>query len=301
MGSVLDALAVGVVVCDAEGRLVLANRTARRLYPGTGRTGLPLSVLFGVTPLADAHGEPLPSADRMPLLRALAEDDVDDVELQIFPDHGPPTVVRCSARALHDGGGAVTGAVATFVDVTEGVRAAAELSHRAAHDPLTDLPNRTVLVDRISLALARQDRRRPGPAVLLIDLDDFKPVNDAHGHEVGDRVLVEIARRMRAVVRPVDTIARLGGDEFVVVVDEFDQTGGDDPVGGLHALWRRLLQAIVAPVAIGGGVSVHVGASAGAAISVPGDDPDALLRRADRAMYTAKAQGGARIVVLEPR
>jgi diguanylate cyclase (GGDEF)-like protein len=97
------------------------------------------------------------------------------------------------------------------------------LAHRVLHDPLTDLPNRTLFLDRLGLALARLPRHRTGVAVLFIDLDNFKVVNDSLGHGAGDRLLVELGRRLREAIRPSDTIARFGGDEFVVLCEDIDE------------------------------------------------------------------------------
>jgi diguanylate cyclase (GGDEF)-like protein/PAS domain S-box-containing protein len=154
--------------------------------------------------------------------------------------------------------------------------------YEALHDPLTGLANRTLLRDRLEHALAR---REPGAtAALFVDLDNFKQVNDAHGHATGDSVLVEIARRLHTAVRPGDTIARFGGDEFVAVCEGID-------VEAALAVGRRLQDAIELPLTTGG-MEHRLTASIGIAL---GDDPDALLADADAASYRAKAAGRARI------
>lgn len=157
--------------------------------------------------------------------------------------------------------------------------------HEAVHDPLTGLANRTLLRDRLEHALARSQRERGATAVLFVDLDNFKRVNDTYGHATGDAVLVEIARRLQSAVRPGDTIARLGGDEFVAVCEEIDADAA-------CAVGRRLQQAIRRPF-VAGGAEHRVSASIGVAI---GDSaPDALLAEADAATYRAKAAGRARV------
>ena len=153
--------------------------------------------------------------------------------------------------------------------------------YEAVHDPLTGLANRTLLRDRLEHALARSEREGAVTGVLFIDLDNFKQVNDAHGHASGDDVLVELGRRLRMGVRPADTVARLGGDEFVVVCEEVDDRSA-------LALGHRLQQAIQVPLTVG---SVQHVLSASIGIAVGSADPDVLLGNADRAVYRAKANG----------
>ncbi len=166
-----------------------------------------------------------------------------------------------------------------------------QLEHLALHDPLTGLANRTVLADRIGQALAQVDRGAAVPAVLVLDLDGFKAVNDSFGHAVGDALLVEVAQRLRRVVRRADTVARLGGDEFAIVVEA-------DPQRVLLVA-ERVLDALRDPVEVAGH-SCWATASIGVRFAVRGQDADLLLRDADTAMYAAKAQGKGRYAVYEP-
>jgi diguanylate cyclase (GGDEF)-like protein/PAS domain S-box-containing protein len=161
------------------------------------------------------------------------------------------------------------------------------MRHEAVHDPLTGLANRTLLRDRLEHALARAERERGATAVLFIDLDNFKQVNDAHGHAAGDAVLVEIARRLRTAVRPGDTIARLGGDEFVAVCEHVDEESA-------LMVGRRLQDAITRPLPAPG-VLHRLSASIGIALGSAG--AEALLGDADTAAYRAKAAGRGRIEV----
>jgi diguanylate cyclase (GGDEF)-like protein/PAS domain S-box-containing protein len=174
-------------------------------------------------------------------------------------------------------------------DVTEQQEAQADLEYRATHDALTGLPNRTMLLDHLRLALARQDREERGVGIVFIDLDGFKDVNDRYGHDAGDVVLREVAERLAAVTRPSDTVARYGGDEFVVLLD-----GLRDGATEAEAIAQRLIDAI-SSVPISFGRRVTITASAGVAIA-PGrlDNPERLITAADRLMYRAKRDGGAR-------
>jgi diguanylate cyclase (GGDEF)-like protein len=165
-----------------------------------------------------------------------------------------------------------------------------ELSHQALHDPLTHLPNRTLFVDRLEQALNRRDDSGSQVGILFVDLDNFKHVNDTHGHAIGDRVLSAVAERIRACLRPSDTAARIGGDEFTILLDG---------VSGAHEaqmVSERILNALRVPIATGDG-EVQVGASIGQAMHsrTPGSG-HTLMREADTAMYTAKSQGKGRWV-----
>ena len=163
-------------------------------------------------------------------------------------------------------------------------RIEAALAHRALHDPLTRLPNRALLSDRLRLALSRLRRTQTCLAVLFLDLDDFKTINDALGHAAGDQFLIEVADRLRGVLRGGDTAARLGGDEFVVLCED---VAGVDEARGIAS---RVVEELP------GGVSV------GIALAVDGsEDPDTLIRAADAAMYVAKRSGGARFEIAASR
>lgn len=166
-----------------------------------------------------------------------------------------------------------------------------EMVHVARHDPLTDLPNRGILLDRLTHALDLARRRDSRVALLFVDLDGFKPVNDRFGHAAGDAVLVELAHRLRSCVREVDTVARLGGDEFAILFEDAE------PLAVAQA-WERALDAVEKGVLVGGHL-VPVSASAGIAYGGSGDDAEGLLRKADLAMYEAKARGKARVVTYE--
>ena len=159
-----------------------------------------------------------------------------------------------------------------------------ELAFQATHDPLTGLPNRALLYDRLGQALARPDAIRRGVAVLFLDVDRFKSVNDTLGHALGDEVLCSIAGRLNGIVRPGDTVARFGGDEFVVIAE--GPFVDDDP----SAIARRIAGCLTDPITVHG-TRIEVTVSTGFAVARPGDDADALLGHADTAMYMAKDDG----------
>jgi diguanylate cyclase (GGDEF)-like protein/PAS domain S-box-containing protein len=179
-------------------------------------------------------------------------------------------------------------------DATERRVAAQTLAHRASHDPLTGLPNRTLFLDRVEHALARARRSGRCLAVMFLDLDDFKLVNDTRGHETGDRLLVGLTPRLTAALRPGDTIARFGGDEFVVLCE--DLADGADAV----RIARRIAQACTGPVTIGDYEHVTTVSAGVALVTDPHTaTPSRVLRDADAAMYRAKAAGKGRIEVFD--
>jgi diguanylate cyclase (GGDEF)-like protein/PAS domain S-box-containing protein len=176
--------------------------------------------------------------------------------------------------------------------VIERKRAQERLAHQALHDPLTELPNRALFLDRLALALARLRRKPSSLAVLFADVDRFKVVNDSLGHDAGDRLLVSLARRLRDVLRPGDTLARFGGDEFAVLCE-------DVPEGNVSGIADRMMDALEEPF-VAGAREVFVSMSVGIALArSPDQRPEALLRDADAAMYLAKDRGRARYEVFD--
>ena len=174
-------------------------------------------------------------------------------------------------------------------DYEQHIAAEARLRRQATHDPLTGLPNRDALAAHMEEAILRTDRHEKLLAVALLDLDDFKPVNDTHGHAMGDALLQEVGRRLQATLRGTDLVARLGGDEFVLVFEDLSQ------VDDLEIALARVGEAIHAPFLLPNGASVKTGCSVGVTL-YPLDeaDPDALLRHADQALYAVKTKKATR-------
>jgi diguanylate cyclase (GGDEF)-like protein/PAS domain S-box-containing protein len=187
----------------------------------------------------------------------------------------------------------VDGVVVTARDVTERRALEDQLAHQAFHDSLTGLANRALFSDRVTHALGRGLRRQNLFAVLFIDLDDFKTVNDSLGHAAGDELLAVVARRLEVCLRPEDTCARLGGDEFGVMIENL--TAPADAV----AVSRRVLAAMAEPIAVFGS-EVLVQASIGIALGAGGQSTSEILRSADLAMYRAKSEGKSRYAIYEP-
>ena len=170
----------------------------------------------------------------------------------------------------------------------------AQLEHQALHDPLTGLANRVLLLDRLEHAVQATARRATRPAVLFLDLDYFKSVNDASGHSAGDQLLVEVAARLQQVVRPNDTIARLGGDEFVVLCEDLVE-----PLEEGRSVAERIAECLAPPFSIADR-EVFVAASIGIAPSGEEESAEGLVARADQAMYRAKKLGRGRIEIYDP-
>ena len=189
------------------------------------------------------------------------------------------------AVPVRDPGGPVTGAIAATIDITAMKDAQEQLALQATHDPLTGLPNRRLLFDRLSAGLARSARQSGQVAVLFIDIDGFKVVNDRYGHDVGDELLKAVTARIQNTVRAEDTVARYGGDEFVVVVERVSDWRHAGSIA------NKIIDAVSRLTAIDE-LPISVSASIGIAIADrPTDDPDVLVRRADEAMYDAKGSG----------
>lgn len=267
LDAVLDAAPVGIAIVDEHRRIVRCNATFAL------QLGRPTSTLIGTDP-TDA----LARADREVVRQMWSGHQrtaaVPDLDVRIDRPDGTPMTVNLRVLVVDE---PVRTVVAATIDITERDRLVRELAHQASHDPLTSLPNRVLFRDEVERALARARRDGHLVAVAYIDLDRFKVVNDNHGHSAGDRVLRDVASRLRSSIRAGDVAARLGGDEFAVLLD---------PVGGLDEA-RAIAERVRDDVR-----SVHpdVGASVGVALYRAGDTGESLIQRADSAQYVAKAR-----------
>jgi diguanylate cyclase (GGDEF)-like protein len=215
------------------------------------------------------------------------------VEQETFSDRAS-TWVSTTKMPLRDESGHIIGTLGVSRDITAQIQAERALAHQALHDPLTGLANRVALMDRLAQALVAMERHRSRLAVLFIDLDNFKEINDSFGHDAGDLVLAEIGRRLTSIARRSDTVARLGGDEFVVLCPELGESTGPEDIGS------RIVGTIAVPY-IDNGRNLSVTCSVGIAVtSDPATEPDRMIHDADVTMFEAKRAGRSRYHVCRP-
>jgi len=277
--AIVDSLQEGLWVTDPAGSTVFANDTLADIL------GVPLTTIYGVTAMQLLSGEARELAAERLRTRVVRGPERYEI-LYEHPDGGMRQL-QMSAVPMAFGDDPVTGSLATVNDVTTARAMERELRHASLHDPLTGLPNRALLMDRLEHALQRADATI---SVLLVDLDQFKLVNDARGHEVGDRVLVEVASRLRDIAGAGDTVARLGGDEFVIVCES-------DATDAAAEIASTVQHAVQSPIVLDEH-EVRVTASIGIASQAATTASD-LLRYADAAMSAAKRSGRARARVFD--
>ncbi|WP_168220548.1 diguanylate cyclase domain-containing protein [Azospirillum thermophilum] len=208
-----------------------------------------------------------------------------EIEFAVTAWDGRTLYLKEVGQPFHDAGGLVLGLITAIQDVTERKQAEELIRHQATYDALTDLPNRTLFYDRLQQAIRRAVRCHQRMALLFLDLDRFKWVNDSFGHRIGDLLLREAAHRMASCIRDSETVARIGGDEFTVILSEIR----DD--AEVEAVARRLLEHLEEPFLIAG-QTLHISASIGITFAPDhGTDLQQLVKNADMAMYQAKRQG----------
>jgi len=257
----LDCLADAVLSTDLDGHVTYLNQAAETLtgWSRQEATGRPIDEVFKTVGVG---------ADCVLVRR-----------------DGHRTEIEHSTTSIFDADGQRRGAVTVFRDAGPARELTRQLSHLAEHDALTDLPNRLLLNDRLTRAIALAERHHKPLAVLFLDVDGFKAVNDSLGHAAGDAILRSIAARLGAAIRKSDTVSRYSGDEFVIVLPEIEQ--GDDAA----VVARKLVRAASGPHRIDAR-NVTVTASVGIALYPDdGRDAETLIKRADAAMYDAKRTG----------
>ena len=268
----------GVVVVGADGLIKFESPAVERIL------GRPPAHTAGNVATAEIHPDDRAAVERRFAEVAAVSGSEASFELRARHADGSWRMLEAIAKNLLDDP-AVGGVVINYRDITERKTLEEQLRHQAFHDVLTGLANRSLFRDRLAHALARASRGALPTAVLYLDIDDFKAVNDRLGHAAGDRLLVAVGQRLDSATRTGDTVARLGGDEFAVIVEETDPHEASQAAD-------RILQALAEPFDVEGR-QTSVRASIGIAIhDVDGGGADELLRRADIAMYAAKSQGG---------
>ena len=277
----------GMALVDREGRFLSVNQAVCSIL-GYDEEDLLARSFESVIDPEDARA----SADHIAALLA-GEEQGFETEMRFVHRGGRVVWASTGVGAVQGDDNQVRYFVVQLHDVSARRRVEEELAHQALHDPLTGLPNRVLFTDRLQQALVRQLRHGDQVAILFIDLDRFKLINDGLGHGAGDLVLQEVARRLDATARAQDTVARFGGDEFTVLCEGID-------VEVATGIAERLLVELARPVERDG-QELHLGASIGVRVSdVAGANPDSLLRDADLALYAAKQHGRGRVELYDP-
>ncbi len=276
-----------IMIADIDGGLRFASPAAERTF------GMHPDDLVGRN-LLDLWGE----ADRERLAAFLAEvaatrgRSIGPVEVTVGNGARRSTLESVGSNLLDDP--AIAGLALNFRDVSERKALEEQLRQLAFHDPLTLLANRSLFRNRVQHALTLTHRSGQHVAVMFLDIDNFKNVNDSLGHDAGDRLLQAASQRLVKSTRPSDTVARLGGDEFAILLEGITESRDVERVAA------EITRSFEEPLVLDGG-DTYVAASIGIAFSQPGDDTEQLLRNADIAMYNAKATGKAKFVVFQPR
>jgi diguanylate cyclase (GGDEF)-like protein/PAS domain S-box-containing protein len=279
----LSSIGDAVITTDLGGRVTYLNAVAERMtgWSLANAMSKPVDQVFQIRD--SSNGQALPN----PMTTAIRE----NATVRLTPNcvlverDGGEIAIEDSAAPIHNHRGKPTGAVMVFHDVSMARALSLRMSHLAQHDSLTDLPNRVLLSDRLSQAVAMAQRNATRLALLFLDIDHFKGINDALGHAVGDRLLQSVAQRLLACVRSPDTVSRQGGDEFVVLLSEVAHTRDAALIA------EKMSRALLLPHRIEPH-ELHVTVSIGiATYPEDGTDAEALMRHADSAMYHAKDSG----------
>ncbi|MGI9200436.1 MAG: putative bifunctional diguanylate cyclase/phosphodiesterase [Woeseiaceae bacterium] len=285
--SILRNINDGVIVVDKQGHVLDINPAARSIL-GLGPRMQPDTTWEQTFCCIDGAGENYKNSSSLPLVRARnGEKFADQVAIFRVPNQ-VDTLLSINGQGLYDGTRELIGGVITFRDITDQTKRTNELQKLAQYDELTNLPNRSLFVEQLARAMGRSQRKSAPLAVLFIDLDRFKSVNDTLGHDTGDALLKQVAGRLRKNLRIGDLSGRWGGDEFVVCLEDFGESGN------AAAAAQKLLLVLSEKYEIATS-EVYTTPSIGIAMyPESGDEPERLIKAADLAMYEAKKRGGGR-------
>lgn len=293
LNNILNSVSDGIHVLDMHGMIIAENAASTSMFGWQhpeSLVGCP-----GHQTIHHHHADnSIFPVEECPIHATLADGKYRHVEDDVFWRRDNtcfPVEYKCAP--LRDNAGNVYGVTVVFRDISERKKAEQQIIYLTQHCPLTDLPNRVLFGDRLKQAILNAKRSRTKFALLFVDIDRFKPVNDRYGHAVGDMLLQRIGKRMKQCLRELDTIARIGGDEFMAILPDVNEA--EDAV----SIAERLRQSIEEPFAVGHAI-LAVSASIGVAV-YPHDglDEQTLQVNADRAMYQAKGRGGNAVVLNE--
>lgn len=297
----MKILPVGLWIMNAEGKIVFGNTVGQQIWAGAR--------YVGVEQFGEYKGWWLDSGKRIEphewsAARAIEKGEItieEEIEIECFD--GTHKIILNSSLPLRRSDGSISGAIIVNQDITERKQAEEQIRHLAFYDTLTQLPNRRLLNDRIGQVMAASKRSGNYGALMFLDLDNFKPLNDTHGHDVGDLLLVEVAHRIASCVREVDTVARFGGDEFVVMLSELD-ADKDESAAQAGTVAEKIRATLAEPYFLTfkqeGDAEVTVvhrcTSSIGVALFINHEaGPEDVLKWADIAMYQAKEGGRNRV------
>jgi diguanylate cyclase (GGDEF)-like protein/PAS domain S-box-containing protein len=290
---IMDIAPITICLLDMSGRITLANNSMAEMF------GYPMEALLGMNHLALA--DPLETDVRRQNMLALMNGEIPviDRDRRFLRANGERFWGHLTAKLFCDPSGQTLGLVGVIADISERKRIEEQIRNLAYYDSLTQLPNRRMLHDRLAMALANGKRNGEFGALMLLDLDNFKRINDERGHAVGDLLLIEVAHRLSAGVREVDTVARLGGDEFVIVLGRLDADAAASREQA-RAIAEKLLSSLARPYLLSSAqegkseeaIEHHCPSSIGVTLfNGQEENQNEILKRADDAMYQAKACG----------
>ncbi|WP_189612168.1 diguanylate cyclase domain-containing protein [Saccharospirillum salsuginis] len=288
----LDAIGDAVLVVDPQGQVIYLNKVAETLtgWPSEQALGQQVEMVFSIFDGSTRERVTSPGQ------RAIDEGRTVGLALGsvLVRRDGTDMAIEDSAAPIYNRYGKVAGAVIVFHDARQSVAAMEEMSHLSQHDILTGLPNRILLRERLTQAIGMAHRHGNNMAVMFLDLDHFKPINDAYGHAVGDQLLRDAASEITACLRTTDTVSRHGGDEFLILLSEIKAR--TDAV----QIARKILDRFAQPRVLDGH-DVQVSLSIGISVfPEDGQDPDTLIHNADTAMYASKQKGRNQFQFCDP-
>ncbi len=286
--AILEHIQDGIVACNARGRLITYNRASREIH-GCDLAQVPQEEWSNFYQLYHADGETPLKMDEIPLVHAFQGRDVHNQEMVVQSRNGDKRELRVNGQAMYDNDGSKLGAVVSLHDITDLNKARKKLHYLAYHDDLTGLANRRLFHDLLKQDISRAERNREKTAVLFLDLDNFKQINDRYGHQAGDKLLIELAATLHHRLRDSDILCRWGGDEFVIALPEIADS---EMACRVAKKICRVVQGDVADQYKVCGLTMSIGV---AVYPDNGTSPDNLIRQADMAMYLAKQKGKNRV------
>lgn len=294
----MDTIAEGMYGVDSEGRCIFVNKALLRILGFDSVQELLGKNLHEIIHYAHPDGSHYPSGECLAYQAYIRNEPTHSADEVFWRKDGTPVAVEYWSQPMLQNG-RVIGAVVTFLDITERKQSERDIHRLAFYDPLTQLPNRRLLLERALQALAVSARSGRCGALMLLDLDDFKKVNDSKGHDVGDLLLCEVARRLRQAVREGDAVARLGGDEFVVVLEELS-ANTSEAAAQAETVAEKIRDALNEPYLLQGNRH-HISPSIGVVLYRGHQEAiESLLKFADIAMYQSKQAGRNTIRFYDP-